>query len=239
MSSKRSPIRSYALIILLCFLIVKLGLTTIFVCTKNPVLSAPIWESAAALAKDDKASHTKNRTSGSPPDTASQVPPDAPDLTELQKEIVSLEAHLKGINQDIDKYFKAGAPKTVISPETLEQKRAQLEKEGERLKEERKRIEALKQELDEKFVKLTKIQDAIQSKLDEKKILQDKRIKHLIKIYTTMPPKKAAALIEKLEMEIIIAVLSKMKGENVGQILPYVPPEKAAAISERLAKLGS
>ena len=227
MSSKRSPIRSYALIILLCFLIVKLGLTTIFVCTKTPALSVPIWESAAALAKDDKASRTKNRTSGSPPD-----------LTELQKEIASLEARLKGIKQDIDKYFKAGAPKTVISPETLEQKRVQLDKEGERLKEERKRIEALKQELDEKVVKLTKIQDAIQSNLDEKKILQDKRIKHLIKIYTTMPPKKAAALIEKLEMEIIIAVLSKMKGENVGQILPYVPPKKAAAISERLAKLG-
>jgi flagellar motility protein MotE (MotC chaperone) len=29
-----------------------------------------------------------------------------------------------------------------------------------------------------------------------------------------------------------------MKGEDVGQILPYVSPEKAAKISERLAALG-
>ena len=31
----------------------------------------------------------------------------APDLTELQRQIASLKAHLKGVNTDIDKYFKA------------------------------------------------------------------------------------------------------------------------------------
>jgi flagellar motility protein MotE (MotC chaperone) len=53
-----------------------------------------------------------------------------------------------------------------------------------------------------------------------------------------MPPKKAASLIEKLDMNVIISLFSSMKGENVGQILPYVSAEKAAAISERLAKQG-
>jgi len=37
---------------------------------------------------------------------------------------------------------------------------------------------------------------------------------------------------------VIISLFSNMKGENVGQILPYVSAEKAAAISERLVKQG-
>ena len=110
--------------------------------------------------------------------------------------------------------------------------------ERQRLEEERKRLTTLKQEIDLKLVRLEKIQDAIQSKLDEQKAFGDQRIKHLIKIYTTMPPKKAAGLIEKLDMDVIISLFSSMKGENVGQILPYVSAEKAAAISERLVKQG-
>jgi len=101
-----------------------------------------------------------------------------------------------------------------------------------------KRLTTLKQEIDVKLARLEKIQDVIQTKLDEQKALGDERIKHLIKIYTTMPPKKAAGLIEKLDMNVIISLFSSMKGENVGQILPYVSTEKAAAISERLAKQG-
>ena len=51
-----------------------------------------------------------------------------------------------------------------------------------------------------------------------------------------MAPKKAAGLIEKLDIEIIVEVFSKMKGDSVGKILSYVKPEKAAMISERLIK---
>jgi flagellar motility protein MotE (MotC chaperone) len=106
------------------------------------------------------------------------------------------------------------------------------------VEEEPKRLTTLKQEIDVKLARLEKIQDAIQAKLDEQKALGDERIKHLIKIYTIMPPKKAASLIEKLDMNVIISLFSSMKGENVGQILPYVSAEKAAAISERLVKQG-
>lgn len=120
----------------------------------------------------------------------------------------------------------------------LEQKRAQIEVDRRLLEEERKQLTTLKEELELKLARLEKVQDAIQSKLDEHKALGDQRIKHLIKIYTTMPPKKAAGLIEKLDMEVIISLFSKMKGENVGQILRYVSAGKAAAISERLAGQG-
>jgi flagellar motility protein MotE (MotC chaperone) len=120
--------------------------------------------------------------------------------------------------------------------EILERKRAEIEMERRQLERERKQLAALKQEIQAKVARLSEIQDSIQRQLDEQKTILDNKIKHLIKIYTTMAPKKAAALIEKLDMEIIIELFSTMKGEHVGQILPHVSAEKAAKISERLAR---
>jgi len=123
-----------------------------------------------------------------------------------------------------------------IRLKALEAKRLQIEQERRLLQEEQKQLTALKQEINQKLSRLTKVQDAIQARIAEQQTRHDKRIKHLIKIYTTMPPKKAATLIEKLDMEVIIALFSRMKGEKVGQILPYVVPDKAARIVEKLAR---
>jgi flagellar motility protein MotE (MotC chaperone) len=204
MSGRYPVTRSQVQVTLLCFLIVKLGLISVFVCAKRPVFPVPILESNVALAKDAQEKPTKDRT----PDSASalQTSPDR---------------------------RQPGA-----SPVALEQTRAQIEVERRRLEEERKQLTALKQEIDVKLGRLEKMQDAVQSKLDEQKVLGNQRMKQLIKIYTTMPPKKAAGLIEKLDMNVIISLFSKMKGENVGQILRYVSAEKAAAISERLVRQG-
>ena len=120
--------------------------------------------------------------------------------------------------------------------EVLERKRAEIDMERRQLERERKQLDALKQEIQAKVAKLSEIQDRIQRQLDEQQTILDNKIKHLIKIYTTMAPKKAAALIEKLDMEIIVELFSTMKGEHVGQILPHVSAEKAAKISERLAR---
>ena len=122
------------------------------------------------------------------------------------------------------------------SEEILEGKRAEIEAERRQLERERKQLTALKQEIEAKLVRLSEIQDSIQGKLDEHKTIQDNKIKRLIKIYTTMAPKKAATLIEKLDKELIMQLFSQMKVEQVGQILPNMSAENAAKIGEHLAK---
>ncbi|NVM22124.1 MAG: hypothetical protein HWN68_10140 [Desulfobacterales bacterium] len=205
MGGRRAPIRSHVQVTLLCFLIVKLGLISIFVCTKRPLLSVPILETKPALATDAQEKAEESEPPGSVSDTVQVA---------------------SGDTQDAD-----------ATMDVLELKRAQIEEERRLLEEERKRLTAMKQEINGRLARLTEIQNAIQSKLDKQKTIHDKRIKHLIKIYTVMPPKKAAVLIENLDMEVIIALFSKMKGETVGQILPYMSTEKGAKISERLAQL--
>jgi len=233
-----TPVRSYVLITLLGFLVIKLGFAGMLLVAKKTTKPWDVWEGRTALAKDEQKEEKKSIAKKEPSDKTSSSPSETPDLARLQEEIASLETHLKTINVDINKYFQSASPETRISPETLEQKRLQIEKERHELNQERERLDALKQEIAKNLAKLTKIQSEVQGKLNERKAIREERVKHLIQIYTTMPPKKAAALIDKLEMEVIISLFSRMKGDNVGQILPYVSPEKAAHISERLAKLG-
>jgi flagellar motility protein MotE (MotC chaperone) len=237
MRSNHSPIKGYVLSALLGFLIIKLVFSGLFVYSGRLIMPWGVWDDGTAMAEDEKETEETQPKQETEPAGGDQKTPDVPELSDIQSKIGSLETQLKEINQNLNNYSQHLPRTSGISPETLEQKRVQLEKERMELDAEREKLKGLRQEIDEKVAKLEKIQAAVRSDLEQKKMVQDARIKHLIKVYTTMPPKKAAVLIEKLEMEVIIALFSTMKGENVGQILPYVAPEKAALISERLAKL--
>jgi len=128
----------------------------------------------------------------------------------------------------------------------LELKRLQLKDEEESIQQEREQLEQLKREIDLKLDELSAVQAKINAALEEKarmeaqtQKVQDEaeaaKIKQLVKVYTTMSPKQAAKIIDKLDMQVVYDVFSNMKGEQVGQILTYVSEDRAAEITERMA----
>jgi flagellar motility protein MotE (MotC chaperone) len=129
---------------------------------------------------------------------------------------------------------------------SLEEKRLEIEKEKERLAEQQTRLESLKDELTQKIDELTRIRQeveaslAVKEKQEEEKVRlaheqEEAKLKQLVKVYSSMKPKNAAALIDKLDMEVVLQLFSQMKGEQIGQILTYVSVDRAALVSERLA----
>lgn len=130
---------------------------------------------------------------------------------------------------------------------SLEEKRLEIEKEKERLAEEKAHLESLKEELALKIDELSKIRQEVEAELavkekqeDEKARLAQEReeakLKHLVKVYTSMKPRNAAALIDKLDMAVVLKLFSRMKGEQIGKILTYVNVDRAALVSEQLAR---
>lgn len=128
----------------------------------------------------------------------------------------------------------------------LELKRLQLKDEEERIQQEREQLAQLKRDIDLKLDELSAVQAKIDASLEEKakmeaqaQKVQDEteaaKIKQLVKVYTTMSPKQAAKIIDKLDMQVVYEVFSNMKGEQVGQILTYVSEDRAAEITERMA----
>ena len=95
---------------------------------------------------------------------------------------------------------------------------------------------SIQDEINKKIEKLTELRDEIRAEVAKKQVIEDQKLKHLIKVYSTMKPQNAAELIEKLDIKLAVELMSKMKGDDVGKILSFVKIEKAAEISEGLVK---
>ena len=115
-------------------------------------------------------------------------------------------------------------------------KQTELQQQEEELAQKKQELMAIQEEINKKIEDLTRLRNEIREQMNQKKTMEEARLRHLIKAYSTMKPQKAALLIEKLDIDFAIELLSKMKGESVGGILTFVEVGKAAKISEGLAK---
>ena len=62
------------------------------------------------------------------------------------------------------------------------------------------------------------------------------QLEHLARMYEAMPPKDAAARIEKLKEPLTLKLLSSLKPKTAARILNEIKPSKAASLTEKLAK---
>jgi len=124
----------------------------------------------------------------------------------------------------------------MIDLDVLKKEKDELKIKEKSLEKRKIQLVALQEEINNKIATLTRIRNEIKAEMAKKKVGEEKRLKHLIKIYSSMKPPKAASLIEKLDIKLAIELLSKMKGDTVGSILSFVDVEKAAKISEGLLK---
>ncbi len=136
--------------------------------------------------------------------------------------------------------MKAGAgqaeEKETIDLIFVKKKNAELKEKEKYLEKREIQLVALQEEINNKIATLTRIRAEIKAEMAKKTTDEEQKLKHLIKIYSAMKPPKAASLIEKLDTNLAIELLSKMKGDTVGSILSFVDVVKAAKISEGLLK---
>ena len=128
------------------------------------------------------------------------------------------------------------AKEETIDLKYIIKKKLEIEKEEKQIETKRAELLVIQDDINKKIAKLTKLRDEIRAEVDKKKAVEEKKFKHLIKVYSTMKPQNAAELIEKLDIKLAIELMSKMKGDVVGKILSFVKIEKAAKISEGIVK---
>lgn len=139
------------------------------------------------------------------------------------------------------RHNSGGEDENIVKEEKIDlnfliNKKAELKKEEERLAKKRAELMAIQVEINNKITILTKLRNEIRAQMAQKKTVADKKLKHLIKVYSAMKPQKAARLIEKLDTKFAIELLSNMKGDIVGNLLSFIDTDKAARISEQLVK---
>lgn len=124
----------------------------------------------------------------------------------------------------------APAPAPETTPASLAQKREELDRREQSLK-------TLEQDLNAKMENLQQMQAKIERMLADAREIRDAKLRHLIDVYSNMKAKQAAAVIETLNDDIAVKILSGMRGRQAGEILTFVKAEKAAELSEKLTKL--
>ncbi|PIE71483.1 MAG: hypothetical protein CSA22_02965 [Deltaproteobacteria bacterium] len=131
----------------------------------------------------------------------------------------------------------------------LEEKKIFLQKEAARIQAEAARLTTLREELETRIETLKELQQQIDQSLaaleqketdkeKKRRVAEERKIAQLVKVYASMKPKAAGAIVDNMDLDVAMKLFSKLKGEKAGLILSYVNSEKAAQITERLLLSG-
>ncbi len=102
------------------------------------------------------------------------------------------------------------------------------------LEERQKAAESSEKKLRERLSDLQALEARIKDMLVQEKSINTKKIKRLTAVYEGMKADRAAPVIERMDLSIVVRMFSRMDEKKVGKILSFLPPEKAVKISQAL-----
>ncbi len=120
--------------------------------------------------------------------------------------------------------------------ESLSSRRSALEARERSLDLREKLLLAAERRVDEKITKLKAIEQNIQDLLRTRDEEEEAQLASLVKVYESMKPKEAAKIFERLDMDVLLDVASKMKEQKVAAILAKMNPESAQELTVMLIK---
>lgn len=95
-------------------------------------------------------------------------------------------------------------------------------------------LRQVRQEVEQRLRELQILQNRILEAIEEEKRIKGENQRHLAATLEAMPPDKAGRLLEKMDEEIAVQLLRRLKGKEAGAILTSLAPDKAARLSQRL-----
>ncbi len=95
-------------------------------------------------------------------------------------------------------------------------------------------MKELETALNAKLEQLQKLEQDVQALLDKAETVKDKKLRHLVDTYANMKPAQAAKVLESLEENLAVRILSAMRGRQAGEIFTFMDPMRAAKLSEKL-----
>ena len=97
-------------------------------------------------------------------------------------------------------------------------------------------LTAAEKEINRKFEELTNLKAEIESLLQQQSEEEAARFESLVKIYEAMKPKEAARIFDTLDLDVLLAVMSRMSERRLSPILANMNPERARTITIMLAE---
>lgn len=118
----------------------------------------------------------------------------------------------------------------------LAKRRGELDKQQNDLALREQLLAATEKRLNAKLTELENLKGMIQDLLRKHDAEQEKKLKSLVKIYESMKAKDAARIFERLEMDVLLDVVERMREQKTASIMAEMDPGKAEAVTARLAE---
>jgi flagellar motility protein MotE (MotC chaperone) len=96
-------------------------------------------------------------------------------------------------------------------------------------------LKAAEKRLEEKVADLDAVKLELQQMMARNNEQEDGRLRSLVRIYESMKPKEAAQIFDKLEINVLLGVVERMKENKVAPILASMTPERARQVTDMLA----
>jgi len=97
-------------------------------------------------------------------------------------------------------------------------------------------LKATESRIDAKIGEMTAVKTTIDALLKKHDKEQEQKMQSLVKIYESMKPKDAARIFERLEMDILLEVVERMREQKTAAVIAEMDPAKAEALTTTLAK---
>lgn len=146
-------------------------------------------------------------------------------------DVAQADAQAGAVGQNAD------APLHMAAQGDLSEEWQKLRRRQEEVQRQEQTLRALENELDAKLNRLQELETRIQGMIEEADVLKDRKMRHLVDVYSNMKPREAAKALEALEEPVAVKILSGMRGRNAGEVLSFVDAEKAARLTEALTRM--
>jgi flagellar motility protein MotE (MotC chaperone) len=152
--------------------------------------------------------------------------PEKSKTDDKEVKILKINAHKDSLAAVQSQTFKA-----------VEQEKADLETEKKHFAEQQSRMLMVQQELDNTRNQLVEERKKLERLVLQSDTLENKRIKQLAKVYSAMRPEEASRILETLDDDLLIKILSAMGDDRQkAKIMSTISQEKAARISNKIGK---
>jgi flagellar motility protein MotE (MotC chaperone) len=121
----------------------------------------------------------------------------------------------------------------------LERKQSQIENRIQILSSREEQLKNLEKSLDEKIKKLEDEMIFFQQTIQKEKQLQADRLDKLVDFYQKMEAKKAAAVFEKLDRDLVVSLFNRFPQKQTTQILALMNPDRSVELSEYYGRIKS
>ena len=117
----------------------------------------------------------------------------------------------------------------------LAQRREQLEQRAREFDLRESLLAAAEKRIDERIAELKKLEASIKQIVQQYDQQEEKNFQGLVKVYENMKPKDAARIFEKLDPEVLLGVVERMKEAKLAAVLADMSPATAQDLTVRLA----